>query len=137
MLTLSSVFIGVWFVILTAVNSPVYALDHLLGEQCSLYIAASTIPAAGLGFFTGIERQAGAVLGYGDVMIPLSDQVYHFQALGSDAWQRSDWNFVDPTADYLWYGPELGMHRESAHPQAQYEFALGTLKIEIGQLPRF
>jgi hypothetical protein len=45
--------------------------------ECNLYIAESTIPNAGLGIFTAIERQKGDTVGEGDVCIPLIDLEWH------------------------------------------------------------
>ena len=85
--------------------------------QCGLYLAESTIPGAGLGAFTGIDRQPGDIIGRGEVMVPIYDVSYHLQALGPKIAKRSDWDYLDPTRDYVWYGADLGMQYETAHPQ--------------------
>jgi hypothetical protein len=63
-------------------------------QQCTLYMAQSTIPHAGLGIFTGIERAPGENVGSGDVLIPVIDLWYHLDAPMSD-------EHLDPTADYM------------------------------------
>ena len=98
---------------------PAHEANH---HRCGLYVAVSTIPGAGLGAFTGIDRQPGDVIGPGDAMIPLYDVMYHLQALGRAASQRDDWDYIDPTRDYVWFGIDLGMQYESAHP---YEYISG------------
>lgn len=40
-------------------------------STCTLYIAESTIPGAGLGIFTTVEKFPGEEIGYGDLCIPL------------------------------------------------------------------
>ena len=84
--------------------------------QCGLYLAVSTIPGAGLGAFTGIDRQPGDIIGRGEVMVPIYDSSYHLKALGPNMWKRKDWHYLDPTRNYVWYGHDLGMQYETAHP---------------------
>jgi hypothetical protein len=103
-------------------------------STCQIFMAPSTIPGAGLGIFTAIDREVGESIGEGDVMVPITDLWYHYQSL-----LRSDTPddeqpaiidpyhhpYLDPTNDYVWYGPELGMQHESAHPFAEKEYVLG------------
>ena len=97
--------------------------QHEPYSQCGLYLAESTIPGAGLGAFTGIDRRPGDVIGRGEVMVPIYDAMYHLQhALGPQEAQRSDWEYLDPTRDYVWYGFDLGMQYETSHP---YEYVSG------------
>jgi hypothetical protein len=63
-------------------------------QECTLYMAQSTIPHAGLGIFTGIPRAPGETLGSGDVLIPVIDLWYHLDAPMSE-------EHLDPTADYM------------------------------------
>jgi hypothetical protein len=70
---------------------------------CELYLAPSTIPNAGLGIFTGVERQKGDFVGSGDVCIPILDLEWH---------AAGDPSFVNPFADYVWFGDALGMAQE-------------------------
>jgi hypothetical protein len=63
-------------------------------QQCSLYMAPSTIPHAGLGIFTGVPRYPGDSLGSGDVLIPVIDLWYHLDAPSSE-------EHLDPTSDYM------------------------------------
>jgi hypothetical protein len=92
------------------------------------FLSDDPTKGAGLGFFTAIELQPDDIIGRGDVMIPLTDQTYHLRGLGMDMIQRDDWAYIDPTADYLWNGVGLGMHRETAHPNdGEHEFVAGKL----------
>ena len=84
--------------------------------QCGLYLAESTIPGAGLGAFTGVDRKPGDVILPGEVMVPIYDANYHLQALGPKIVKRKDWDYLDPTRDYVWYGFDLGMQYESSTP---------------------
>ena len=63
-------------------------------RQCSLYMAESTIPHAGLGIFTGVPRHAGDDIGTGDVLIPVIDLWYHLDAGITE-------DYRDPTSDYM------------------------------------
>ncbi len=84
--------------------------------QCGLYLAESTIPGAGLGAFTGIDRQPGDIIGRGEVMVPVYDTSYHLKALEPNTWKRNDWHYLDPTRNYVWYGFDLGMQYETSCP---------------------
>lgn len=81
-------------------------------RTCTLYMAESTIPGAGLGIFTAIDRKIGESIGNGDVLIPQVDLYYHQAARKTIASE----DYRDPFEDYLWYGPEMGMQQESSHP---------------------
>jgi hypothetical protein len=50
--------------------------DTTTVNQCTVYMAPSTIPGAGLGIYTGIERKSGDTVGDGDVILPISDHWY-------------------------------------------------------------
>lgn len=68
--------------------------------ECDIYMAESTIPNAGLGIFSAIERNPGDTVGYGDICIPILDlSNYHKQV----------WN---PFNDYVWAGEVMGMKLE-------------------------
>ena len=70
--------------------------------QCGLYLAPSTIPGAGLGIFTGVERNEGDSLGDGDLLLPIADVWWHLQA--SKDYNNYDEapNTLNPTTDYVW-----------------------------------
>jgi hypothetical protein len=76
-----------------------------LGEQrsCSLFIAPSTIPNAGLGIFTARPLEKGDTIGNGDLIIPIYDADLYHQNLGLN-WM------ID---DYTWDGGATGTWRES------------------------
>ena len=79
-------------------------------DICTLFMAPSTIPGAGLGIFTGINRNVGDIVGQGDVIIPVSDLEFHFSAN-----ENYDPQFYyDPTKEYVWAGGQMGVQFESA-----------------------
>ena len=73
-------------------------------DECTLYLAPSTIPNAGLGIFTSISRTAGDIIGEGDVMLPFVDMKFH----------NGDREYFNIWDDYLWDGLTMGMHLESS-----------------------
>ena len=81
-------------------------------STCSLYMAESTIPGAGLGIFTATERFVGDHIGQGDVLLPVVDVAYHFRARAT----HPDDYLYDYFGDYIWWGPEMGMQQETSHP---------------------
>jgi len=90
-------------------------------SHCTLYLAKSTIPGAGLGIFTGTELRPGDSIGFGDVVIPLIDVWYHLMV--SKDYEPDDTygsGSLDPTAEYSWTGVEIGMALEGtdAHEHA-------------------
>lgn len=68
--------------------------------ECELYIAESTIPKAGLGIFSAIERKPGDIVGSGDVCLPLFDPKSHHG------------DPFNPFEDYVWLGEDMGMKME-------------------------
>jgi len=103
--------------------------DDSSSEECTLYMAPSTIPKAGLGIFSGIERHVNEFIGHGDVMIPLTDVWFHLRALGDEYLERGDSENLFPAADFVWFGPELGMTREASYPVD------GTTEYLVGFAP--
>lgn len=83
--------------------------------SCTLYMAESTIPGAGLGIFTGVHRQKDELVWPGDVMFPVVDLEYHMLALGPDS-------LFNPLKDYVWFGPEMGMQQETSYPYVSPEY---------------
>ena len=73
-------------------------VEHGDDEECTLYIAESTIPNAGLGTFTTIPRRIGDLVGMSELCIPY----VHFGYSGG----------TDPFLDYVWNGMTLEMFRE-------------------------
>mmetsp|Transcript_6511 Transcript_6511/g.8463 ORF Transcript_6511/g.8463 Transcript_6511/m.8463 type:complete len:657 (-) Transcript_6511:71-2041(-) len=80
------------------------------GSTCTLYLAESSIPGAGLGIFSAIDRKEGDIVGNGDVIIPVIDFVYHMSA---DYKFNPSFHF-DPTTNYVWDGREFGLQYETA-----------------------
>jgi hypothetical protein len=71
-------------------------------EHCSLYIAPSTIPNAGLGIFTARLLEYGDRIGDDDIMIPIVD---------ADLYMGSKFTWM--IDDYTWDGAPSGLGRES------------------------
>lgn len=112
-------------------NVSSYIYNETKYDQCKLYMALSSIPGAGLGIFTGTDRKVGDTVGFGDVMIPVIDIWYHLQAFaaGTPEWPP-DWAFLDPLADYVWNGPDLGMqHDSSGKQQALWREVLNVARM--------
>jgi hypothetical protein len=75
-------------------------------DSCGLWLAPSTLPAAGLGLFAGRDYAKGERLdgGDGDIVIPLIDLPLHTQQrydLGEFLW-----------LEYTWECPSLTIHKE-------------------------
>ena len=73
--------------------------------ECDLFLADSTIPGAGIGLFSGVDKAAGDTIGNGDKAIPLVDAHWH------NGHRFGTW-FFNPTADYVWDGVGMGMRLE-------------------------
>lgn len=84
--------------------------------QCSLYIAPSTIPNAGLGVFTAIFLKKGETIGYGDVILPLVDLEFH----------QGTNDFFNPFSEFLWDSYCFGMQQEADSVKA---FAPGLYSV--------
>jgi hypothetical protein len=85
-------------------------------------MAGSTIPGAGLGIFKGVNRQVEDIVGTGDVMMfPIVDVSYHLQTLGKEILENGQ-IVTNPTIHYIWFGPEMGMQQETAHPYVNIEY---------------
>jgi hypothetical protein len=64
--------------------------------ECDLYIAESTIPNAGLGIFTAVEKKVGDMVGNGDVCFPLLEMDWH----NGKILEKKE--YYDPFEDYVW-----------------------------------
>jgi hypothetical protein len=69
--------------------------------ECDLYLAESTIPNAGLGIFSAVEKESGETVGNGDICIPLFEIYWH-----------NDYDFFLLMSEYVWDGRVMGMHLE-------------------------
>ena len=65
-------------------------------------MAESTVPNAGLGIFTAIERHVGESVGAGDVCFPLFELDFH----NTD---HPKGIYFDPFGDFAWDGVTMGM----------------------------
>ena len=71
-------------------------------DECTLYIAPSTLPDAGFGIFSAVERKPGDVLeSSADICLPFVDMEWHHPG------------FVNPFGEYFWDGNAKGMSAES------------------------
>jgi hypothetical protein len=75
---------------------------HDDNSECELFIALSTLPGAGLGVFSAVEKKPGDAVGSGDVCLPQIDLQYHNRK-----------PVFDHMRDYYWQGSSKGMGRES------------------------
>lgn len=76
-------------------------------DKCELYIANSTIPNAGLGIFSAIERKVGEPIGESDICIPIMELDWHHK------------NTYNPFGDYVWAGEVMGMKMEVGSPDIE------------------
>ena len=92
------------------------------GDGCEIYIAQSTIPNAGLGIFTAVEKQVGDTIGNGDVCFPLIEMDWHndaYQIVDDDdsieGYYMEDFDIVyqTPFDDFAWDGDSMGMGNEA------------------------
>lgn len=88
-------------------------------STCSLYVAPSTIPNAGLGVFTSVPLTKGTVIDEGDVILPLVDLEYY---------QEYEDTF-NPFLNYLWNAECFGMHYQAQSPHSTTTFAPGMLSL--------
>jgi hypothetical protein len=88
------------------VLSTILLLSACSALECDLYIAESTIPNAGLGIFSAVEKRVGDMLGNGDVCFPLLELDWHNGAILEDK------EYFNPFEDYVWDGVTMGMGNE-------------------------
>jgi hypothetical protein len=85
---------------------------------CGLYLAPSTIPGAGLGIFTALEKEQGDSVGAGDVCLPVMEMNWHQSKSGNNGINgrnndnNHDHDYFNPFSDYYWAGAVMGMQRE-------------------------
>lgn len=89
-------------------GDPMEIPDHPNHEapmtECTLYLAPSTIPNAGLGIFTTVAKEVGDKIGNGDLCIPFIDMYWH----------NGNNPPHNPFRDYFWSGRAMGMAHETA-----------------------
>mmetsp|Transcript_5305 Transcript_5305/g.9075 ORF Transcript_5305/g.9075 Transcript_5305/m.9075 type:complete len:559 (-) Transcript_5305:7-1683(-) len=91
--------------------------------KCTLYLAPSTIPNAGLGIFTSIALPSGTPLPGGfDAAIPISDMDFHND--GSHDAEDYHWMF----SEYLWSSASIGKVMEyEAEKTSGFSWGHGAL----------
>lgn len=91
--------------------------------KCTLYLAPSTIPHAGLGVFTSIPLPSGALLpGGGDAAIPISDIDFHNDASA----EEEDYHWL--LSEYLWSSRSIGEEMEwEAEKTSGFSWGYGSL----------
>ena len=83
----------------SSVTATSISTDHL--NECSIWLAPSSLPGAGLGMYAGRAFQKGELLHpTGDVVIPITDINMH---------QRGRGKFPFLWDEYTWNGKSLGM----------------------------
>jgi hypothetical protein len=83
-------------------------------NHCTIYLAPSTIPHAGLGIFTTVPKSKGDLIGQGDVFLPLFEMDWHNDK-GKKAPSGNETAYVtyfNPFSDYVWTGESMGMSTE-------------------------
>lgn len=101
------------------------------GDQCSIYMAKSSIPNAGFGTFAGIEKKGFFESDCSEVVIPLIDIEKHFPSFQSTVLSNYLWRshgrgaqFESDTVDII--QPNLGMasngHLALYNLNTQYDF---------------
>mmetsp|Transcript_6776 Transcript_6776/g.11044 ORF Transcript_6776/g.11044 Transcript_6776/m.11044 type:complete len:673 (+) Transcript_6776:77-2095(+) len=82
-------------------------------NTCLLYVAESTIPNAGLGYFTGVSVKEDQLLGrVGDAAFATVDQDWHMSpATGMISKGSGDYHW--PLTNYDWNAPDIGMGGEA------------------------
>jgi hypothetical protein len=91
--------------------------QRTLDSSCTLFLAESTIPNAGLGVYTSIERHPDEIIGEPDLCIPLVDMNYYNNN------DQEHWFW--PLDDYVWSGHVMGMSSESLFDDDIEAFCVG------------
>lgn len=86
-------------------------------STCSLYLAPSTIPGAGVGIFTSKALSQGDTVGFGDLMTPLIDLYWHHN--------KEYMKVGHPYFDYVWEGGKGRQALESSDLQAGSVLLMG------------
>jgi hypothetical protein len=73
-------------------------------DRCQIFMAESTIPGAGVGIFSAVDRHPGDSIGRPDICIPVIDMNWH---MGGES------KFFNPLGDYFWTGHVMGMSSET------------------------
>ena len=94
-------------ILLMIAPATVTAKDASPVLECELYIAESTIPNAGLGIFSSVEKKVGDYVGNGDVAFPLLELDWH-NGLATNYVEE----YYNPFEDYVWDGITMGMGNE-------------------------
>ena len=67
----------IWLTILLLSTSSSAGEARSTAETCTLFMAPSTIPNAGIGVFTAVDIKEGENVGYPDLAIPVTDVDWH------------------------------------------------------------
>ncbi len=91
--------------------------------ECTLYLAPSTIPNAGLGVFTSIPLPSGTLLpGGGDAVIPITDIDYHNDASA----EKEDYHWL--LSEYVWSSRSMSEEMEwEAEKTSGFSWGYGSL----------
>lgn len=91
--------------------------------KCTLYLAPSTIPNAGLGVFTSISLPSGTLLpGGGDAVIPITDINFHNDASA----EKEDYHWL--LSEYLWTSRAMSEEMEwEAEKTSGFSWGYGSL----------
>ncbi len=91
--------------------------------ECTLYLAPSTIPNAGLGVFTSVSLPSGTLLpGGGDAAVPISDMDFHNNASAA----AEDYHWL--TSEYTWSARSIGEVMEwEAYKTSVFSWGYGSV----------
>ena len=74
-------------------------------DTCTLFMAPSTIPNAGIGVFTAVDVKEGENVGYPDLAIPVTDVDWHNggdrQVSSGDLYENDDKRDILRASHYL------------------------------------
>ena len=107
--------------------------ESLKHDQCTLYLAQSSIPNAGLGVYTSVDFKKGDYIGEGELMIPITDLPYTEHWLVDDVQWDVD---IDPrlyfesnehnSIFYPGFGAQINCHmglNNAEHSKPKYDSA--------------
>ena len=89
-------------------------------EQCSLYLAPSTIPNSGLGMYTAVDLDQGDNIGPADIIVPVINIEWHndntYKGWDNPKKRSSRFHFLYES--YFWSGLAVDIMHEAELPQA-------------------
>jgi hypothetical protein len=111
------VLLAFFFSLLLSLPSAAIGINNSTGYYCSLFLAPSTIPGAGLGVFVGnITHELGDIVSSGDIVIPIFDFKAHNEKNISFLWN-----------EYVWAGDQFSeMHQSESKTVSAVSVGIGS-----------